>query len=106
MHKAIMEIAELVEELAEAKRKLDDFQSKADMDKERALNDLKKEIAQALTESDIKREVAIARLESYERNVNKDDFNKEIRSMLTLAITGLSSKAPQGGGKQQQQEQK
>ena len=100
MHKAALEVMDLAEKLDEANRTIEGFEAQKSMDIEKAKAEIKKEMEKALIESDIKREVAIARLETYERMVNKDDFNKEIREMLKSAIQGLSAK-PSGNVQQQ-----
>lgn len=103
MHTVVMEVMNLAEELAQTKRELVSAQKDAEYAKRDALDALKKEIEKSLIESDIKREVAIAKLDAYEKMISKDDFNKEVREMLKLAIQSLGSK--QGGGQQPKQQQ-
>ena len=101
MHQVVVGVADLVEELAEANRTISRFEKEKSISIEQAKNELRKEMEKNLVESDIKREVAIARLESYERMASKDDISKEIREMLKMAIQSLGS-ARQGGGGQKQ----
>lgn len=105
MHQTALAVIELVEELAQAKREITAFNDAKALEIEEAKNELRKEMEASLIESDIKREVAIAKLESYEKMASKDDISKEIREMLKLAITALGSKPgqPQKGGDQKPQ---
>lgn len=104
MHESIVAISNLVEELAYTKRALESAERDAEYARKDAVDALKKEMAKVLNESDIKREVAIARLDAYEKMTSKDDFNKEIREMLKSAIAGLSVKPGQQQQKQQERQ--
>lgn len=64
---------------------------KKDLDIEEAVNEVKKEMQKSLIESDLKRVEAIAKLEIYEKQDNKDQINK-ITDMLEEAIKSLGSK--------------
>lgn len=58
---------------------------------EEKLNTLRKEMQKSLTESDLKRVEAIAKLETYEKMDTKTERDA-IRNMLEKAIAGLSAR--------------
>ena len=107
MHQATLAVEQLAQELADAKRTITGYDKQKAMDIEIAKNELRKEVEKSLVESDIAREVALAKLEAYEKMASKDDINKEIREMLKDAIKALASPSkPQGGQPQKGGDQK
>ena len=93
---AIKSLEEVVKskewQIKELEWKLKNVEKEADIKQGEAILAFKKESLQKLSESDIKREVAQAKLEVYEKFDAKDDHN-QIKTMLTEAIKGLSQQS-------------
>ena len=85
-------VSEKVWLIKELEWKLKNVEKEAEIKQGEAILAFKKESLQKLSESDIKREVAQAKLEVYEKFDAKDDHN-QIKTMLTEAIKGLSQQS-------------
>lgn len=79
----------LKEELTKTRFELSCQKRENELKVQEELNKLKKEMQKSLVESDIRRERAEAKLETYEKMDTKSERN-EIREMLKEAIKGLS----------------
>lgn len=79
------EIRELKDQVKAARFDLSHAQEKAELDKERALNSLRKEMQESLIKSDLMRVEALAKLEIYEKTDTKADANT-IKEMISKLI--------------------
>lgn len=106
MHTTLVAVGDLIKKNEELSNELSNLKREYELKTQEELNALRKSMEKALIESDIKREVAIARLEAYEKMDSKTD-REQISKMLETALDGLVTAASKpslaGGGGQKSQ---